>query len=261
MFNRSSTLTAFVCLLTAANSYDAIAAYSPGSEIENSLARSIKRHWLPPKSQESRPVTVNFAIDSAGRLHWVHLLKPSGISFFDEAAIHAVEDAAPFHPLPPGAPPIVVFDFKFDYTVFSEGSPLSIDRFAEQFPLDYNAGSAYPNGETSLGEIFDRGISAARAADFKTASSLFYIVAVNDINNLPAKKNRYLCVYALSTLGVGPMPNWRDDGKVLDPEVRRQLDDLRDYILTHKDDASAKQKFQDLVIGLLANPTGCSVKP
>ena len=38
----------------------------------------------------------------------------------DRAALKAVEDSAPFRPLPEHAPPSVDIEFTFDYNVFGE---------------------------------------------------------------------------------------------------------------------------------------------
>jgi TonB family protein len=50
------------------------------------------------------------------------LQKSSGTAIADTAALSAAQDAAPFAPLPSGAPENVDIQFTFDYNVFSGGS-------------------------------------------------------------------------------------------------------------------------------------------
>ncbi|MBS2002056.1 MAG: TonB C-terminal domain-containing protein [Cyanobacteria bacterium SZAS LIN-5] len=82
------------------------------------LQRNIKRSWFPPQRQESRRVVVRFNIDRGGELSNLKVLKSCGVAVADQAAINAVENAAPnFKPLPAGAPPEVTIEFTFDYNV------------------------------------------------------------------------------------------------------------------------------------------------
>jgi len=82
------------------------------------LQRNIKRMWFPPQRQESRRVVVMFKVDRGGHLSDLKVSKSCGVAVADEAAINAVENAAPnFKPLPAGAPPEVTIEFTFDYNV------------------------------------------------------------------------------------------------------------------------------------------------
>jgi TonB family protein len=85
------------------------------------LQRRIKKAWFPPRGQESRRVTVVFKIHSGGELSHLRLERSSGNASADQAALRAVENAAPFRPLPQGAPPDVDIQFTFDYNVFGGG--------------------------------------------------------------------------------------------------------------------------------------------
>ncbi len=85
------------------------------------LQRRIKRAWFPPRGQESRRVVVIFKVHSQGELSDLRIDKSSGVATADAAALAAVQNAAPFRPLPAGAPSVVDIQFTFDYNVFSGG--------------------------------------------------------------------------------------------------------------------------------------------
>ena len=85
------------------------------------LQRRIKRAWFPPKGNESKRVVVVFKVHSNGRMSNLRLDKSSDVKIADQAALKAVENAAPFRPLPAGSPPDVDIQFTFDYNVFKSG--------------------------------------------------------------------------------------------------------------------------------------------
>ncbi|MBS2004486.1 MAG: TonB C-terminal domain-containing protein [Cyanobacteria bacterium SZAS LIN-5] len=85
------------------------------------LQRRIKRAWFPPKGNESKRVVVIFKVHRGGELSNLRLDKSSGVAIADQAALKAVENAAPFRPLPAGASDDVDIQFTFDYNVFSGG--------------------------------------------------------------------------------------------------------------------------------------------
>ncbi len=82
------------------------------------LQRKIKRAWIPPRDGSSRKVRVMFKIFTNGELGRVQLVQGSGIAVADQAALRAVENAAPFEHLPAGAPESIDVEFTFDYNVF-----------------------------------------------------------------------------------------------------------------------------------------------
>lgn len=63
------------------------------------LTRRIKRAWFPPKLYESKRVALIFKIDKDGNLSNLRVDRSSGVSSADQAALKAVENAAPFRPL------------------------------------------------------------------------------------------------------------------------------------------------------------------
>ena len=82
------------------------------------LQRRIKKNWFPPKVSESKKITVTFKIHRMGELSDLKLVTSSGVSIADSAALKAVENAAPFRPLPEGSKEIEDVSFRFDYTEF-----------------------------------------------------------------------------------------------------------------------------------------------
>jgi len=88
------------------------------SEYMAALQRAIKRQWYPPKCPTSRRVQVTFKIHRNGSMSNLRLLASSGAAIADQAALKAVQLAAPFRHLPSGSPEDVDIQFTFDYNVF-----------------------------------------------------------------------------------------------------------------------------------------------
>ncbi|MDP3508302.1 MAG: TonB family protein [Candidatus Melainabacteria bacterium] len=93
------------------------------------LQRRIKRAWFPPRDARSKRVKVIFKVHRNGEMTNLRLANSSGLTAADEAALKAIETAAPFHPLPPGAPFDVDIEFTFDYNVFNGGGTGSFRAF------------------------------------------------------------------------------------------------------------------------------------
>lgn len=93
------------------------------------LQRRIKRAWFPPRGNESKRVVVTFKVHTQGQLSHLRIEKSSGVAIADQAALKAVENAAPFRPLPKGAPSVVDIEFTFDYNVFGGGGRGTFRRF------------------------------------------------------------------------------------------------------------------------------------
>lgn len=85
------------------------------------LQRRIKRAWFPPKGPSTKQVKVHFQIGRNGSLSQLKIFKSSGDSLSDQAALRAVENAAPFRALPAGSPEDVDIEFTFDYNVLGGG--------------------------------------------------------------------------------------------------------------------------------------------
>lgn len=93
------------------------------------LQRRIKRAWFPPKGNESKRVMVVFKVHRNGTMSNLRLQRSSGLAIADQAALKAVQNAAPFRQLPDGAPADVDIQFTFDYNVFKGSGSGSLRRF------------------------------------------------------------------------------------------------------------------------------------
>ena len=94
--------------------------YVPGQDVDfgpymADLQRRIKRAWRPPEDQRSIQEIVRFKIKRNGNILDLRLDPPTGIASADEAALKAVEGAAPFRPLPAGSLDDVSIQFTLDY--------------------------------------------------------------------------------------------------------------------------------------------------
>lgn len=87
-----------------------------------SLQKRIKRGWFPPKNTESLRGKVLFKVHHDGAVSNLRMLKGTGLAAADLAMMKAVDNAAPFDTLPPGAPADVDIEFTFDYNVFSSAN-------------------------------------------------------------------------------------------------------------------------------------------
>lgn len=83
------------------------------------LQRRIKHNWFPPKAPSSMRVVVVFKIHRNGDLSHLILQKSCGDAVSDQAAMKAVQNAAPFRHLPDGAEEDADIEFSFDYNLFS----------------------------------------------------------------------------------------------------------------------------------------------
>jgi TonB family protein len=86
------------------------------------LQRRIKKAWLPPRAPSSANCVIVFNVHLNGEMSGLRVQRSSGIAAYDNAALKAVEDAAPFRHLPEGATEAVDVQFTFDYNVFQGGS-------------------------------------------------------------------------------------------------------------------------------------------
>jgi len=78
------------------------------------MMRRVRICWSPPKGCESKEVQVTFTTEKNGVISKVHLKKSSGVKIADEAAMKAIEQAAPFLFLPQETPGSVDIQFTFD---------------------------------------------------------------------------------------------------------------------------------------------------
>jgi len=84
----------------------------------NELKRRIKKDWYPPKGKESLKIVLLFRVEKNGKLGNINVVKSSGDTLADKAAINAVRAAAPFRPLPAEfRGQSIDIQFYFDYNV------------------------------------------------------------------------------------------------------------------------------------------------
>lgn len=87
---------------------------------EYELEKQIKSNWTPPYGKASRQVTVYFKIAKDGTLLENSVKNSSGSSEFDRSVIKAVENSAPFKPLPKEIQnQYVEVNMTFNYNVIS----------------------------------------------------------------------------------------------------------------------------------------------
>lgn len=83
------------------------------------LQRQIKKNWNPPKGDVSKRVVLMFKIAKDGRLLSCFVHKSSNDPATDKVALEAVQNAAPFRPLPSEFKgESVEIQFTFDYNVW-----------------------------------------------------------------------------------------------------------------------------------------------
>ncbi len=79
------------------------------------VKQKIKSVWTaPPNGQGLAVVKVIFNVDSAGNLSDLQIEDSSGSKLIDQKALQAVKNAAPFKPLPYGAPKNIYIELAFD---------------------------------------------------------------------------------------------------------------------------------------------------
>lgn len=77
------------------------------------LNRRVFRAWFPPKGRGSDFAEVLFTINSNGTISNSRISKSTKFAISDLAALKAIQNAAPFRPLPNGAPLAVNFGIEF----------------------------------------------------------------------------------------------------------------------------------------------------
>ena len=66
------------------------------------LQQRVRQQWIPGLTQNSRRTVVYFAVSRSGQVRGLRVVRPSGSSVTDSAALGAISRAAPFAPLPSG---------------------------------------------------------------------------------------------------------------------------------------------------------------
>ena len=93
---------------------DALADFDFGPYMAG-VTQRIKRNFIPPAHDSTIKAVVVFVISRTGSVSGVRLLRSSGSSLFDEAALSSVRASAPFRSFPPEASkPSISVEFSFD---------------------------------------------------------------------------------------------------------------------------------------------------
>ncbi|MBY0551615.1 MAG: TonB family protein [Candidatus Obscuribacterales bacterium] len=87
------------------------------------MQAKVRSLWNPPDGVVDRKVITVFSIDSAGAVSNIKIKQSSGSQVVDESAIKAVNDAAPFEAMPPGATTRLDVQFELDYNVHDAKPP------------------------------------------------------------------------------------------------------------------------------------------
>ncbi len=66
------------------------------------LQQRVRQQWIPGMTQSSKQTVVYFVVSRSGQVRSLSIVRPSGSSVTDKAALGAVARAAPFAPLPTG---------------------------------------------------------------------------------------------------------------------------------------------------------------
>jgi TonB family protein len=66
------------------------------------LKQQVKQQWHPVLFHSSSHTIIGFSISRTGQISDVRILKPSGSTLTDQAELQAIQQAAPFAPLPEG---------------------------------------------------------------------------------------------------------------------------------------------------------------
>jgi TonB family protein len=103
------------------------------------MQRRIKRAWFPPKGNESKRVVVEFEVHKGGELSNLKLVQNSGMALADQAALKAVENAAPFRPFPSGMALDWTIKFTFDSNLFNGGGQAVIVNESPNVPIPVKA--------------------------------------------------------------------------------------------------------------------------
>jgi protein TonB len=78
------------------------------------MHKKIKENWHPAEGLEAARVVVKYKVTKDGYVTNVRVWQSCGKTDADEAALHAVEDASPFGPLPAGLEDGADMQFKFE---------------------------------------------------------------------------------------------------------------------------------------------------
>ncbi len=92
----------------------------------DALRQQVAHHWHPEASHSSEQTIVGFSISRTGQVTDIRILRSSGSTLTDQAAVTAVERASPFGPLPEGyRAEQLNIHFRFNINLFGQLEPKS----------------------------------------------------------------------------------------------------------------------------------------
>ena len=81
------------------------------------IRRRIKRNWSPDSPTDEYNTVLNFSIQRSGQVTGLRVVKTSGSEKVDRETIKAVQDSAPFAPLPESFP-LDNLDIQFNFNIY-----------------------------------------------------------------------------------------------------------------------------------------------
>ena len=87
------------------------------SEYFAEVKRRVKRNWQPSFAVEEYTTFLTFAIEQNGQITGLRVSKSSGSERVDRESLEAVQDAAPFAPLPSGFP-LEALEVEFSFNIY-----------------------------------------------------------------------------------------------------------------------------------------------
>lgn len=87
------------------------------SEYFAEVKRRVKRNWQPSFAVEEYTTFLTFAIEQNGQISGLRVSKSSGSQRVDRESLEAVQDAAPFAPLPSGFP-LEALEVEFSFNIY-----------------------------------------------------------------------------------------------------------------------------------------------
>jgi len=101
------------------------------SVYEADLNWRIHTAWFPRTGHKSERIIVAFMIGASGELSDFSITEPADDEIANQAALKAVENAAPFRSVPSAIPAPIRVQFTFDYNKYAGGGKSEIVRVAE----------------------------------------------------------------------------------------------------------------------------------
>lgn len=155
-----------------------------------SVQYRIKRHWSPKHFPNNLRSIVKFKIHRNGSLSDLKTEKSSGNLSIDQSALSAVQESAPFDPLPAGSPDDDIdIQFTFDYNVFLDIEKNRSKRMQEfEKALARSEALFGPEHETVAVAVRELAEEVARQGYYVRAEPLYQRAITIQKKHLPANE-------------------------------------------------------------------------